>query len=288
MYKIGADPELFVKRGRRSYPAHGLVPGTKEKPHLVEDGAVQVDGMALEFNIDPAITASEFSFRIEQVLNSLREMVPKEYKFRFTPATTFPIEDYEKQPDEAKLLGCEPDYNAYTGTTNPVPTPKQPNFRTTSGHIHVGWTSEKNPLEPGHFHDCRLLAIQLDTYLALPWMQVYGNAPEVARRRLYGKAGAFRPKPYGMEYRVLSNRWVTDERLRRWVFNSTKKALSMLDAKIFLWGNRALDGIESNFYANEVVRLVNTNKYGSELSKRRLHDAIEGIGVVLPPRIEGV
>ena len=28
---------------------------------------------------------------------------------------------------------------------------------------------------------------------------------------MYGKAGAFRPKPYGMEYRVLSNFWLTSD-----------------------------------------------------------------------------
>ncbi len=42
--------------------ASGLViPDTaKEKPFPVTNGAVQVDGMALEYNIDPASTVEEF------------------------------------------------------------------------------------------------------------------------------------------------------------------------------------------------------------------------------------
>jgi hypothetical protein len=48
---------------------------------------------------------------------------------------------------------------------------------------------------------------------------------DVERRELYGKAGAYRPKPYGCEYRVLSNRWLTSSTLIGWVFRNTALAL---------------------------------------------------------------
>lgn len=51
---VGADPELFVSDNGKLVSCHGLLPGTKAEPHRVERGAVQVDGMAAEFNIDPA------------------------------------------------------------------------------------------------------------------------------------------------------------------------------------------------------------------------------------------
>ena len=51
---VGCDPEVFVAKGGKFISAHGMIPGTKKAPHKVERGAVQVDGMALEFNIDPA------------------------------------------------------------------------------------------------------------------------------------------------------------------------------------------------------------------------------------------
>ena len=58
---LGADPEAFVvlKDGGIPVSAHGLLPGTKDKPFPVEKGAVQVDGMAAEFNIEPAATEDE-------------------------------------------------------------------------------------------------------------------------------------------------------------------------------------------------------------------------------------
>lgn len=54
-YLVGADPELFVSKAGVILSAFGLVGGTKKVPQKVERGAVQVDGMALEFNIDPAL-----------------------------------------------------------------------------------------------------------------------------------------------------------------------------------------------------------------------------------------
>jgi hypothetical protein len=45
------------------------------------------------------------------------------------------------------------------------------------------------------------------------------------RKQLYGKAGAFRAKPYGVEYRTLSNFWIFNDNLIRWVWNNTQRAL---------------------------------------------------------------
>ena len=59
-FLFGADPELFVKRDGEFKSGHGLIEGGKENPYPVERGAVQVDGMALEFNIDPAADEDNF------------------------------------------------------------------------------------------------------------------------------------------------------------------------------------------------------------------------------------
>jgi hypothetical protein len=63
---------------------------------------------------------------------------------------------------------------------------------------------------------------QLDWYLGGWSLQ---KDPDPIRRRLYGKAGACRYKPYGVEYRVLSNFWVTSAITRRLVWNRMQAAL---------------------------------------------------------------
>ena len=126
LLKIGADPELFLKQNGRFISGYAMVPGTKTKPHKVEFGAVQVDGMALEFNIDPANNEKEFTHNINQVLKTLRNMVPKEIDFAIEPVARFEATYFYQQPYQALMLGCEPDFNAYTEHENLPPYTDKP------------------------------------------------------------------------------------------------------------------------------------------------------------------
>lgn len=230
-FTIGADPEVFVMDSSGPVSAYGMIPGTKADPFKVKNGAVQVDGMALEFNINPAKNEKEFNTNIDSVLTILREMTPG-YELMFEPVAHFGEDYIRSQPKEARELGCDPDYNAYTGLANPSPNVNAP-FRTASGHIHIGWTKPKDdkwPTEydvtdPGHFEACCMLAKTLDLYLGVPSI-VWDK--DVTRQELYGKPGTFRPKPYGMEYRVLSNKWLEKPHLRSLVYNNTIDAIKAL------------------------------------------------------------
>jgi hypothetical protein len=50
---------------------------------------------------------------------------------------------------------------------------------------------------------------------------------DTARRERYGKAGAFRPKRYGLEYRVPSNFWLKSDDLKRIMFNRVRLAYGL-------------------------------------------------------------
>lgn len=215
---VGADPEVFLTDSEgQLVSAVGKVMGTKEEPHPVKDGAVQLDGMAAEFNIDPAKNKAEFVKNLRSVMRQLDVIVGKEHSLAAIPTAHFGAEYIAAQPESARELGCEPDYNAYTGQENPTPNAETP-FRTGAGHVHVGWTEVKDPYSESHLRDCRTLAIYMDTFLALGSM-LFDQDQE--RRQLYGNAGAFRPKTYGMEYRTLSNAWLQDPRLMAWVHEQT-------------------------------------------------------------------
>ena len=220
---VGCDPELFVKKGGEFVSAHGLVPGTKKDPHPVPCGAIQIDGMALEFNINASATEDDFVTNITAVMAELVNRVP-DYEVCAVPTADFSQAVFDAAPPEALELGCDPDYDAYTGRANEKPDGKVM-FRTASGHIHIGWTNGADIADPDHIAACRAMCKELDILLGIPSM-LWDK--DNKRRTLYGKAGCYRVKSYGVEYRTLSNRWLSDEKLMRFVFQQVMRAVSNL------------------------------------------------------------
>lgn len=222
-YTIGADPELFVGRDGQFVSAHGLVRGTKDQPFKVEKGAVQVDGMALEFNIDPAESAEEFQDHLDTVQAQLRSMIG-DLDFLTESSVTFDKEFMANIPYDNLVLGCEPDFNAYTRRPNPRPNEGEL-MRTAGGHVHVGGFFTSTPESLDQLTLAARVAKSLDETLgvySLFWDQ------DDKRRSMYGQAGCFRPKEYGMEYRTLSNKWIFKPVLVKFVFDAVAEALTNL------------------------------------------------------------
>jgi hypothetical protein len=226
---IGADPELFCMVGDKYVSAHDLLPGTKAEPFFVENGAVQVDGVAAEFNIDPASSEDEFIHNMNSVVEQMTLMIQSindQVRLVCTPTAWFDKDYFELLPYETKLLGCEPDFDAKTGDQNPKPKTDKP-FRTGSCHIHVGWTSGADPYSKEHFELCRKVVLSLDETL-YPMSMEWDD--DQTRRELYGKEGSFRPKSYGFEYRPLSNKALESEEVLRLIYQTvvevTQKVLS--------------------------------------------------------------
>lgn len=215
-FTFGCDPERFVcDPNGKPVSAAGMFPGTKEEPFPVPDGAIQVDGMAAEFNITPAETFAEFNRSISSVMRTMETYLPEGYTFLDVSAVRFGEENFNNAPEEAKQLGCTPDFNAWTGEMNPPPVaPDDPFLRTASGHIHFGWRAGGD-IDAEHIQHCRDFIKQLD-WFAGAW--TVKMDPDPTRRKLYGRAGAMRPKEYGVEWRVPSNFWITtrDRRLTMW------------------------------------------------------------------------
>ena len=223
--KVGADPEIFCYSNKLKHviSAHTFMKGTKNEPYKVKKGAVQLDGTAMEFNIDPAETADEFADNIEIVLKQLREFLPEDCEFRFTPSVVYPKEYFDSLPQDVKELGCNPTYNIYEGKFNPAPVRPIASLCTGSGHIHVGWTEGKNENDQSHMFDCKVVteAVELIFRQNEPrWCSDW------QRRSLYGKRGEVRIKSYGVEVRYPGNSWLKLSKLRhKWLFNSIKEAI---------------------------------------------------------------
>lgn len=260
-FLFGCDPELFVfDPDGNPVSAHSVdIPGTKENPFPVDGGAVQKDGFAAEFNIDPAPTFEAFNANIEKVLGSLNKMLPPGYTLRNLPSVHFSKEVFDAAPDDDKILGCTADFNAWTGGQNDIPdVSADPYMRCAGGHLHLGWTEDASLSDIQHLTHCRDLVKQLDWYLGAWSLQMDNDA---TRRKLYGKAGACRYKPYGVEYRVLSNFWVMDKTIRLAVWNRMQKAIA--DMRSHYMPDMSGEG-----FTNALITSINTSQRDPYLEKR--------------------
>jgi len=248
---FGADPELFVVNPEGEFvSADGLIPGTKERPHKVEHGAVQVDGFAAEFNIDPVDNYKDWRRNIFAVRKQLQDMLPNGHKLVCVPTAVFSREQWDAASDQSKMLGCSPDYNAWTQTVNPSPD-APPFIRHAGGHIHVGWTDDANPSDKGYVKSCIDLVRQLDWFLGA-WS--VKKDPDVARRAMYGKAGAMRFKPYGVEYRTLSNFWLDTDNDSTVLLETWNR----LQAAIHGMRNQFLPDLYAD-YSNSLIQGIDTS-----------------------------
>ena len=269
-HTFGADPEVFlVNKLGKFVSAHDLIPGTKADPYPVPHGAIQVDGVAFEFNINPAKTAFEFIGNIRRVIRAGErkfKAVEPDLEIAITPTATFDPEYFAALPDTPKLLGCTPDYNAYTEDENIPPSTDEP-FRTGSFHLHVGWRSGVPQTEyKAHWKECVSYVKQLDAVL-FPTSMLWDS--DNKRRSLYGKIGAFRPKPYGVEYRPMSNMVLSSVLIQKFVFDAASRASDLLaNMKIKIYEDDFAEQMIRDFQDNRAVSKDDIRYYNRYLNEK--------------------
>lgn len=219
MNSIGTDSEIFARNAAgKAISLCGKIGGSKDEPkplkNLGRGFAVQEDNVSVEFNIPPCSSIVEWdrfiAATLEQVSNILKSM-----SLYFSENASISFDKDQLVHPNALIFGCEPDYNAWTKSENSKPRCSDPSLRTAGGHVHVGTR--------GNMIHC---VEMMDLFLGVPSVLLDDSPASVARRQLYGKAGAMRPKPYGFEYRVLSNFWIFKKELREWVYRNTKHAVT--------------------------------------------------------------
>ena len=215
-FTIGCDPEFFLLKKGKPHSAIGLVGGTKEEPKpLRKRGfSIQEDNVAVEFNIPPAYSHEEFIESIAYVMGNLKRRLKG-----FTPSEDSALEFEQEQLLHPKALefGCEPDFNAWTKQMNPRPIAENHLLRSAGGHVHVG--TKEDPIE---------VIRAMDLFLGVPSIKIDSKGQR--RRALYGKSGAFRVKDFGCEYRTLSNFWIFNKDLIKWVYDQTAKAIDFVES----------------------------------------------------------
>jgi hypothetical protein len=231
---VGTDVEVFLQdqKTQAPVPAIGLIGGTKSEPKEIQvlgkGFSQQEDNVMLEYNIPSAKTSGEFIRDLVKINSYLDELVAKRgLAISIVPSMKFKPEQL-KHP-QAQEIGCSPDFNVWTRKVNPNPanSPLLKTLRTAGGHVHVSFLVDGG--NPG-IYAIESLIKNLDVTLGVPSVFLDGDTQ---RRQLYGRAGAFRTKQYGVaegaEYRVLSNFWTRTPELMRWLFSGVEDAFWLLN-----------------------------------------------------------
>lgn len=220
---LGADPEVFLHNLQHELRSSiGKIGGSKLHPMPLPLGdgyCVQEDNVAVEFNIPPAASMQEFVESIRKTLSFLNDGIKSELGLEFSnlSAAYFPKEELK---DPAALeFGCDPDYNAWTGKRNPRPKATDDTLRSCGGHVHIGLSDSVDKQSVIRF---------MDLHLGVP--SVLMDNGEL-RKQLYGKAGAYRDKVYGVEYRTLSNFWIFQDKTIEWVWKATERAVAAAESR---------------------------------------------------------
>lgn len=219
LLSIGSDFEWMLHKNGSPFSVEGLIGGTKKKPVWFDDGNLQEDNVLAEAATLPCYSKDEFIARMQAMNGLLYSMAEKHnVKIATSACATYPRDMLSSE--QAQEFGCDRDFNAYTEMEQDSPD-SSVDFRSAGGHVHVG-VSDTNPMLMIR------LAKAMDAYVSVPLMLTMGTkqrADEVKRRSLYGQAGAFRLKEYGIEYRTLSNYWTFDEALIAFVYDATARAV---------------------------------------------------------------
>jgi len=173
-----------------------FVPFTKEEPLEFKKHLFSKDASMLELAVAPATEPGEFDNLMNEAMVKALTLIPDGAELRAIPCVEYTADELAKDA-YASEMGCAPSQTIYD--TTPVPDAYPDNKRYGGTHINLAMNDEG---------DVQEMVLKLDYALGLTSVVYHedGMHDEMKdRRRVYGRAGEFRVKPFGFEYRTLPN-----------------------------------------------------------------------------------
>ena len=256
---IGSDPEVFLKDPVTDeyIPSPGVIRGSKESPAACNGGAVLSDNAMAEFCTEPALSADEFAYNTKRVFDQLDSMA-QDFGLVTVIAAHAKFNKGSMDSPYLQEFGCDPDFNIWTTKQNRVKADEllRDDIRVAGGHVHIGICDKDTggcPMDEDENLLPRLIRM-CDLLLGVPSIMM---AQDTVRKKYYGRAGSYRPKPYGAEYRVLNNFWLSSTERMEWVFTNAKRAalIAMDESEYYHMFNKAQEAATS--MVTSIPKLIN-------------------------------
>lgn len=254
---LGGDPEMMLVdlKSGKIVSSLRVLGKDKHDPIDLGDGIkMYADNVLVECAFPPASQ--------EQIVHHIREVFLRMKAHLGPQYTLFPQASHEYAKEEladkrAWETGCNPNFDVYKEDSNPAAEFTDGN-RTGSCHIHIGDDSLMSMNDKAH-------AVKvLDIFLGCASVVFDRDQTAQKRRLLYGRAGEFRPTPYGVEYRVLGP-WALRQPL------TTELAYDLVGYALDIIHSGTSLGIMKSIKSLDVQKAINENDI--MLAKRILYDA---------------
>jgi hypothetical protein len=259
---FGSDPEIFLLDKEGSVVPSKVLLG-ESKFEVSNVGEVVQDGFQVELHPYDSfcrqIAASNIAYLITEFDKHVRE---KGYMLSFAHGYTLKKKEFERLPVEERVFGCNPTVNAYDEFLK-KPSGETVRLRTGGGHIHLALPHGVR----GNAKYAEKLVRVLDILVGNTCVLFDQTEASTKRRKYYGRAGEFRMKPYGIEYRVPSNFW-----LRSYFLWSMVSGLSREAVMMTLTGSVATELIDC-VDEKDIRKAINSND--AELAMANLQKVAE-------------
>ena len=240
--RLGCDPEFFFVKDGKVVPSNLVV-----KPN--ENNTVTEDGFQGELNPPAMNCRVHCGQELHKAINRAHDMA-KEAGAQLSFAVGHVITDdvWKSVPMKTKRFGCNPTVNVHPGKVR-IPTGIRERFRSAGGHVHLGCgVTNKETIE-------KIVRV-LDIILGNTCVLLDRDESNARRRKIYGRAGEYRKKSYGLEYRVLSNFWIRHYVLMSFVYATARQAVGYVVDQ-----PKIADKLIASFDMKDIRDAINNNDY---------------------------
>ena len=224
MKSFGSDPEFLLTQNNKSKSAIEIIKADFENPIKFNGHRFYYDNVLAECAIKPSFSKEETISNFSECFKFFAELVDPA---KLNTIASADFDDQELKSDAARKVNCAKDTCAYEMNVmdGPVHAIKYGNLRSCGGHIHLG-----SEILASDGSEPILAVYMLDLILGTTSLWLDKDASSSARRFLYGQAGRYRVKNYGIEYRPLGNFWLGSPSLVGLIYDLCEITVDLIES----------------------------------------------------------
>lgn len=208
MTKIGTDPEFMLEKDGKIYSAIPIL----NKKKKINYSSFYHDNVLAECTIKPSSNKEEFLNNIKESLYNFSKLV---HPYKLISKSAHYYDKSELFSEKSFEISCDAEKCVYDLKVihQDEQILRSTNLRTAGGHIHIGDKILKDK------YKALSCVKMMDLFVGFTSIYLDKNKDAVVRKKLFGKAGRFRDKNYGIEYRSISNFWLNNPYYAAFIFD---------------------------------------------------------------------